>query len=112
MRVRPVRGGPRDFEGPLRPGAQGKLFRILRRPLALRAPLLKPLAEGVGRDGEGGEDGGEGWIRALEEGQKEVLGADVVVLKADGLGPGGGEKVAQSGLASSISMMGMPSSTG
>ncbi len=41
-----------------------------------------------------------------------MLGAKVVVLEPGGLGAGRGEELAQSGFASSISMMGMPSSTG
>ena len=60
---------------------------------------------------EGGEDGSEGGIPALQEREEQVLAADVVVTQTRGLGPRGGDNIGQSGLASSISMIGMPSST-
>jgi hypothetical protein len=40
-----------------------------------------------------------------------MLAADIVVTQTRGLGPRGGDNIDQSGLASSISMIGMPSST-
>ena len=109
-----VRGVGELLRGPARPAAAAAGFEPLARSLHVEAQALEHRPAGaVGAD----------------QRQHDVLGSDRVVLQPDRLGPGafqgalraGAQRMgidagrrsflAQSGFASSTSMMGMPSST-
>ena len=109
-------------------GGVGQLLAAAPRPAAPTA-RLQPLPHAGQVEAQPAEGRRAGSIRA-DECQQDVLGADRVVLQAQRLGPGPVERslragaqgvridaglgliLAQSGFASSTSMMGIPSSTG
>jgi len=105
---------------PIRPGRFERAFGPrAKRSIAfgewsatpLRSATLNPFPDYGRVEIEGGKDGAERRIPALQEREKEMLAADVVVTQTRGLGPRRSDNIGQSGLASSISMIGIPSST-
>ena len=111
----------------------GGVRQLLAAPAGLSSPYagLEPLLYRAAVQAECGKEG-RGGATIAQQPQKDVLGTDRVMPQSDSLCPGtleralcvGAERVridpgwrmrrwlTQSGLASSISMMGMPSSMG
>src|SRR5690606_12794827 len=72
-RVLPVGRRARLVECPPGPGAERDLRRFHRRAPPLRAALLQALAQLLRGGAEGAQDGPEGGVRALHQGEQQVF---------------------------------------
>jgi hypothetical protein len=106
-----LRSGSSGFESPSGSGAKGHLTFLGGASLPPRHATFDALPDRGGIEVESLENRTDVPVAAPQQGKEEVLTPDIVVAEARRVGAGGGDEVAQRGLASSISMIGMPSST-